>query len=118
MTVANQDFDVDEGSSRNVTVPLTNNGAPYVVPAGGVVRWWASYSQFDATPVIQKSTAFASVGLSTAGGQTTVSVFLQAGDTAGLGQKKLFHQAWLNTPDGTTLPLFSGTMTVVKRLVV
>jgi hypothetical protein len=119
MTVANQDFDVDEGSHRTLVVPLTANGAPYEVPVGSVLEWWASPSQFDASASvpIKKSSTSGNVSFVTASGQSTLYVTLGPGDTAGRGQKKLFHQAWITRPDTVELPLFSGTMTVVKRLV-
>lgn len=120
MTVANQDFEVTEGSPFTLSVPLTSNGAAYAVPPGGVVHWWASPSQFDdpANVPIKKSTTAGSVSVVTSVGQSTVYASLTNIDTIGRGQQKLYHQARLTYPDGATHPLFSGTMTVVKRLVV
>ena len=120
MTIANQDFDIDEGSTRTLAVPLTVDGAPYGVPGGSSVDWWASPSQFDVagSVPIKKSTGAGGITISTVSGQSTLFIFIQAGDTVGRGQKKLFHQARITRLDGVVVPLFSGTMTVHKRLVV
>ncbi len=118
MSAPNQDFEVDEGSSRDVIVPLTVNGGPYNV-VDGIVHWWASPSQFDnAASVPIKFFTGSGVAVNTVGGQSTVSIFIQPGTTTGLGQRKLFHQCIHVRGDGVRIPLFSGTMTVNKRLVV
>ena len=119
MSVSNQDLEVDEGAVRTVNVPITSNNSPFEIPGGSLVEWWASPSQFDASGSvpIKKSTASGSVSFSTVGGQSTVSFTIQAADTLGRGQKKLFHQARVVLSGGVIVPLFSGTMSVIKRLV-
>jgi hypothetical protein len=122
MTIANQDFEVDEGASSTIAIPLTSNGAPYAVPVGSIIDWWASPSQFDAAGAvpIKRTTTGGSPGLvvSTVSGQSTLYVAVYSTDTINRGQKKLFHQARIIRSDGVVVPLFSGTMTVNKRLVV
>lgn len=119
MSMPNQDFEVDEGSTRTISVPLTQDGAVYEIPGGSTVEWWASPSQFDTSGSvpIKKSTATSGVSFSTSDGQSTVAIAIQAADTIGRGQKKLFHQARITLSGGVVVPLFSGTMSVIKRLV-
>jgi len=119
VSAPNQDFEVDEGATRTISVPLTQNGVPYIVPVGSTITWWASPSQFDAaeTVPIKKSTATTGVAVTTSGSQSTVAISIQAADTIGRGQKKLFHQARIALSGGVVVPLFSGTMSVIKRLV-
>jgi len=118
----NQDFEIEEGASYVLTVPLTVGGAPYAVPVGAVVNWWASPSQFDdpASAPIKRGLAGLGSGItvSTVGSQSTLSIALAPADTVGRGQKKLFHQGRITLAAGNQVPLFSGTMTVHKRLVV
>jgi hypothetical protein len=119
MTVANQDFEIDEGATRTLLVPLTVDGAPYVVPGGATINWWASPSQFDdAAAVPLKKSTTSGIVVSTVGSQSSLQITLSTSDTVGRGQKKLFHQARITRADGVVVPLFSGTMTVNKRLVV
>jgi hypothetical protein len=119
MSVPNQDFEVDEGSTRTINVPLTQNGAPYETPLNSVIDWWASPSQFDASGSvpIKKDSITGGIAVTTNDGQSTVAISIQSADTVGRGQKKLFHQARITLVGGQTVPLFSGTMSVIKRLV-
>jgi hypothetical protein len=120
MTIANQDFEVTEGSPFTLIVPLTVDGGAYTVPPGSAVHWWASPSQFDdaAGVPLKKSTIAGTVVVTPEGGGSSVGVFLTSTDTVGRGQKKLFHEARITLASGATHPLFLGTMTVIKRLVV
>jgi hypothetical protein len=113
--IANQDFEITEGSGYILSVPLSSG----ILPGGAIVNWWASPSQFDAAGSVPlKKVSPTSITITTVGSQSVVAVYLNNVDTLGLGQKKLFHQARVTLTDGSTQPLFSGTMTVVKRLVV
>lgn len=119
MTIANQDLGIDEGATRTLVIPLTVNGAPYVVPDGAIIKWWASPSRFDdPNTVPSKKVTGTNLLVSTVDGQSSVQITMYPGDTVGYGQKKLWHEAWITLLDGITVPLFSGTMTVHKRLVV
>jgi hypothetical protein len=120
MSVPNQDFEVIEGAPHTLSVPITWNGMPYEIPVPSLIEWWASPSQFDAAASvpIKKSTALGDVTFVTNGGQSTVVIYLQGSDTVGRGQKKLFHQTRMTiVSSGVIVPLFSGTMSVIKRLV-
>jgi predicted component of type VI protein secretion system len=114
MSVPNQDFEVHEGSTITVNVPLTQDGAPYVVPVGATVDWWASPTQFDASASVPIKKGLV---VTTLGGQSTAAIPLQSADTIGRGQQKLFHQGRITLSGGQVVPLFSGTMSVIKRLV-
>jgi len=118
MSTTNQDFTVTEGETRTLLVPLTFNGAPYTVPGGSNIEWWASPSQFDAAGSVPIKRTNAQIGVVTAGGQSSVSIPIFSSDTIGRGQRKLFHQCRITLSSGVVVPLFSGIMTVVKRLIV
>jgi hypothetical protein len=117
--MTNQDFEIPEGDTRTVSVPLVDaDGAVFAVPAGATVRWWASRSPFDGNAALIKKTTPGTIALSTSGGQTTVNVALVDADTRGRAFKRLYHEGYVAQLDGQILRLFSGTMTVTKTLVV
>ncbi len=118
MSTTNQDFTVTEGETRTLVVPLTFNGAAYTVPGGSNIEWWASPSQFDVAGVVPIKRTNAQISVATTSGQSTVSIPVFSSDTIGRGQKKLFHQCRITLSGGVVVPLFSGIMTVVKRLIV
>jgi hypothetical protein len=109
----NQDFYVEEGDPRTVTVPLFNpDGSIYLAPVGSTALWWASLSRFDhpaAAPI--KRTPI----LTTVSGQTVVSIPLTNSDTQGRAGR-WYHECQLMI-SGNPVTVFSGTMTVRKTLI-
>jgi hypothetical protein len=110
----NQDFYVDEGDPKVITIPLTNpDNTPYIAPVGATVDWWASGSPFDdpATAPIKHVGSMATVS-----GQSVVSVPLVAADTQGRAGR-WYHECRVMA-SGNPVRTFSGTMTVRKTLIV
>jgi hypothetical protein len=91
MTIANQDFEVDEGASSTIAIPLTSNGAPYAVPVGSIIDWWASPSQFDAAGAvpIKNYRRLTRLVVSTVSGQSTLYVAVYSTDTS-IGVRRSF----------------------------
>jgi hypothetical protein len=111
----NQDFYIDEGDPKSLTVPLTNpDGSAYLAPGGATADWWAAPSRFDDPTTAPIKHA---VSIATVNGQSVVTVPVLPGDTQGRGGKRFYHECRVLT-SGVPLRMFSGTMTVRKTLIV
>jgi hypothetical protein len=117
--ITNQDFEIPEGDTRTLSVPLKlGDGLPYTVPAGGIVYWWASRSMHDGAGALIKKASPATITFTTVGGGTTINIFMVSSDTLGRAWQNLYHEGYVVQADGVKVRLFSGILKVSKTLVV
>jgi hypothetical protein len=116
--ITNQDFEIPEGDTQSIAIPLFDRaGSPFTLPGGAVVYWWASRSQHDGVAALIKKQTPTTIVLAQVGEGTTVNIAFAAADTTGKAWQNFYHEGYLVQLDGVKLRLFSGTMKVTKTLV-
>lgn len=114
--ITNQDFEIPEGDTRTLTVPLKlGDGSTYTVPVGAVLHWWASRSMHDGAGALVKKVSPTTI---TVTGGSNMNIFMVSSDTLGRAWQNLYHEGYVVQADGVKVRLFSGTLKVSKTLVV
>lgn len=105
MTVFNQNFDITQGDSKRIVIPVVDeNNAPFNL-AGTTVRWVLSRGP-GTSPLLQKQSPG---GIDI--GPTSFTVKLDPSDTL-LMRGKFYHEAEITEADGSISTVTIGMATI------